>query len=200
MGVAALSATALTTDWSDAAFAALVAMASRLDTNPAWLLGFMYSESGCKTSACCRSPSGNPVAVGLNQLLCQGNPSNLQACGWTQGVPAYLAASVETQLPIVERYFAPHKGQLVSQDAVYLVNFLPADIAHGGDPSFVLVDPRPASPRRAEFYHWNPGLDHDRKGYITVGDLGAAVVRACVGPRWSELSARLTDAVASQPG
>lgn len=194
--------TATTIDWPDSALDAFVALSVRLDTQPDWLLGCLFSESNAYTHACCRSKAGNPVAVGLNQLLCQRpvidgveHPSNLEACGWTQGVPAYLASDVETQLPVVERYFAPHRGSLVSLDALYLVNFLPADIAHGGDPSFVLVDPRPASARRAEFYAWNPGLDHDKKGFITVGDLGDAVRRACTSNRWVELSGRLADAV-----
>ena len=213
--------TATTQDWTDAAFDYHVAMCARLDTNPIWVLGFMFNESGCKAWEVCRAASGNPVAVGLNQILCQRpnptTPSNLEACGWTQGVTAYLSASPEQQLAVVERYLTPHKGKIVSQDAAYLINFLPADIGYGGDPSFVLVDSgerapsdlTPVTKRREEFYVQNVGLDRGgalpghstpwmpggRKGYIRVGDLGEAVTRACGGPRWLELLGRLGDAI-----
>lgn len=214
-------------DWSDKAFDNLCAMAKRLETNPLWLLQFMKNESNCESYAVCKSPSGNPIAVGLNQLLCQspgpGEKSNLQNCGWSGTVAAYTALSPEDQLIYVEHYLTPHKGQLISLAACYCINFLPADESHDVDPTFVLVDSgaraagdaTPITFRRQGFYIPNVGLDRGgllpaapkstsapwglpagRKGYIRVDDLGNAVLRACVGARWTELAGRLADAVA----
>jgi hypothetical protein len=88
------------------------------------------------------------------------------------------------------------------------VNFHPADLAHAGEPDFVLVTRNPAGPLptapESEWAPWrkahpgdqyaaNLGLDTNRDGTIRVGELGAVLTNAQRGNAayWSEVLARL---------
>jgi hypothetical protein len=79
---------------------------------------------------------------------------------------------------------------------LYTATFLPALVAHAGDPNFVLTAKAGVLPWA---YGPNAAFDANRDLRITVGELELAVARNCVGARWDELVARLTADVPTVP-
>jgi hypothetical protein len=88
------------------------------------------------------------------------------------------------QLPWFERFFTPHRGQLISRVACYLSVFMPADIGLASDLQAVIVDKSEADPkqwRRGWAYSSNAGFDENGDMRIQVYELEDAVVRAIAG-------------------
>jgi hypothetical protein len=67
-------------------------------------------------------------------------------------------------------------------------------MAHSNEPLFVLCSPT----LHPQWYTANRVFDHDKKGYITVGDLTAQIERVTTNPRWVEFAERLADMVHGQ--
>lgn len=171
----------------DASFGpAFLAMCSRLAVNPLHLLGVGMNESGMRASA--DNPDGN--ASGLWQLM----PDTARGLGWEigdcegrDGHPPlwnFRSLSPTAQLPWFERYYAPHKGKLVSRAACYVCTFLPADLDLASDPQAVLVDKSESDPkqwRRGWAYSSNMSFDANHDLKIQVFELEDAIVRALAG-------------------
>lgn len=171
-------------------FAPFIAMCARLDVSPVDLLSVACNESRCSAEA--HNPHGD--ASGLWQLM----PSTARGLGWNVDadphLDAFRALGAVGQLPWFEKYFAPHKGKLVSAAACYVATFLPALLAHAGDPSFVLC----ALGGPLEWaYKANKGFDPRGAGRITVSDLAAAIERAsaAMGATWDGYLTFLTPTV-----
>ena len=168
-----------TADLSPTFFDELPKVCAAVECHAAHLLCVMYAESGVRAKA--ENPQGH--ASGLIQFM----PDTLPGVGWTGGHEAFRRLAAHEQLPYVQRYFAPHRGKLVSTAALYTATFLPADLQYAADQAFVLVQ---KGGRRGWAFDVNAGFDQNRDLAITVGELDLAIKRQCRGPRWEEIAAR----------
>jgi hypothetical protein len=143
--------------WSE-----LQAVASRLQTQPAWLLNVMASESLFNPAA--RNPLPGQTASGLLQFI----ESTARRMGTT--TRAIRRMSPADQLRLVERYLTPFRGRLGSLADVYLAVFRGA-VIEGGD-GVVVVD----SGKERRVYALNKSLDLNRDGRIVKGELSLAAL------------------------
>jgi peptidoglycan hydrolase-like protein with peptidoglycan-binding domain len=168
-------------DLSDAFFVAVKSVSAAIGATPEDLLGVMMSESGVNPWA--QNPHGK--ATGLIQFM----PKILVGMGWTAGPDAFKALTAEAQMPYVQRYFAPWKKYgLGSAGRLYQATFLPGTLRNGSAETTVICG---VNGPLAWAYKANPGLDMDKDGRITVGDLTARVASVQRGPRWNAILARL---------
>lgn len=156
-------------------------------------LGVWFSESRLHADA----GGGAWPAVGLHQILAKQLPS----VGWRGTVEDYRRLSAEEQLPFIERWYVnlgPLLGRVEDVASLYLANFLPALLPGGAALDRVLLrsDGTGFGGQEGAWYRDNRGLDHEKKGVITVGDLVRSVERAQAGDRayWAEVEARLGEA------
>lgn len=127
------------------------------------LLGLFHSESGVNAQA--RNPSG---ATGIIQFM----PDTARALGTS--TEAIYRMNKTQQLTLVDQYFAMNKlpkGATAGQ--LYATVFLPA--YNRKSENFVIArpnGPNDAGKTNSKWYTQNAGLDVNRDGVITVGDLG----------------------------
>lgn len=152
--------------------AALAAVADRLGLSADYIGAVMSLESGYDPHA--RNPHGG--AIGLIQFM----PATAQLLGTTAEALAGMTA-IE-QLPFVEAFYRK-AGRAIRPGVpgdYYMATFLPAFV--GKDPSFELA--RPGNP----IYDQNAGLDTNKDGVLTVGDvtqrIDARVAAARARPRF----------------
>lgn len=181
---------------SEKFFTGLKKVASDLGTRPEYLLAVMLSESGLNPAAAYRV--GNNKASGLIQLVF------LDGVGFTGGHDAFVQLSAEQQLPYIARHYRPYAARgLGSAERVYQVNFLPASLERGSTSATPIAraDGDGYGGREGEFYGINKGLDVDKDGVITVGDLKAKLQQAQMqnAPKWQEAIARLKAAPDPSP-
>lgn len=192
----------VTSDIDDDFFRELVRVAYDLSTPSSEvkardMLAVMMSESNVKATAHNDNPKSLPPEKRYNASgLIQFMPDTLKGLGWTQGHAAFRALSATQQLAYVRRYYMAYRGHLHSVGALYVATFLPALVRHANDPGFVLTAANGPLPWA---YHPNLAFDTNRDQAITVGELEAAVARACRGPRWEELLRRLNDSSPTLP-
>lgn len=174
---------ALTDDLSDAFFQGVIDISSSLGCTPHDLLGVMMNESQVRANA--RNPRSN--ASGIIQFI----PSNLPKLGWPHGPESFRQLTADEQLPFVERFFRPYvRFGLSSAARVYQAVFLPATLSLGSSSNTVI------SQRGGIYsfaYDGNKGLDANRDGKITVGELQLAIERHYSSGRWLEILERLND-------
>ncbi len=137
----------------------LVAMCERLGADPSYVAAVMSLETGASFDPAIRNPASG--ATGLIQFM----PSTAKNLGTTVDELARLSAV--SQLAFVELYFAKVGRRLVTPTDHYLAVFSPAFI--GKPPGTAMY----AAPAIA--YEQNKGLDGNRDGVITVGDVGAKI-------------------------
>jgi hypothetical protein len=139
-------------------------------------------------------------AAGLWQMT----PPAAPGMGWPKDdTQSFTRLSAAAQMPYWRRYFAPHKGQLVSRAACYVCTYLPALLHLAGDPNALLcsIDGRTddtrhkwTKPQVVSWYMGNLGFDPhvgrpaQRTGEIRVRQLTAAIDRSCaaLGTRWTD--------------
>lgn len=139
-------------------------ISTTLQINPNWLMGVMYFESRLNHQAVNRV-SG---ATGLIQFM----PATARGMGTTTQALAQLT-NVQ-QLDYVLRYYQPYRGRMHRYLDCYLVTFYP--YAVGRPESFVLGSER--SPERvALIARQNAGLDLNRDGQISVGEVRERLYR-----------------------
>ncbi|NMC63865.1 MAG: lytic transglycosylase domain-containing protein [SAR324 cluster bacterium] len=126
-------------------------MASRLGTNPDWILKVMAFETGGSFSTSIRNPRSG--ATGLIQFM----PSTAKRLGTSTSALAQMS-KIE-QLKYVEQYFAPYAGKMNTFEDVCMAVFWPAAI--GKDPNTTLFG------TGTKAYAQNP-LDSNRDGKVTV--------------------------------
>lgn len=157
--------------WTDDDFRALDAMAKRLRMKTPDLLLVLYAESGLKPNA---AFPGN-LAVGLNQIT----RSTAHALGISDDeYLSILNKSVTEQIPYIERYFrnvpwVARGNPFQSATQIYQANFAPATLFRGSSPEIVLY----TQAHDGQSYTLNSAFDVEKKGYITVGDLGRLLER-----------------------
>jgi hypothetical protein len=144
-------------------WAELQAIAKRLDTEPAWLLNVMASESLFNPKA--RNGLPGQTATGLLQFI----ESTARSMGTT--TEAIIKMSPVEQLRLVEKYLAPFHGRLNSLASVYLAVFRGV-IIEGGEAS--VVAPLDNSSKERRIYSLNKWLDFNCDGKITRGELALA--------------------------
>ncbi len=135
----------------------LVRMAGRLSLDPSLIAAVMSRESGFNPSA--RNP--HTQATGLIQFM----PATARGLGTS--VEALFLMSATKQLEFVERYYRPFAGRLRAPGDYYMAVFMPA---HVGDPPETILFTKPEIG-----YAQNAGLDLDKDGTITVGDVTRAI-------------------------
>ena len=128
---------------------------------PEYLLPCLYSESGFSPSV-----TNSIGCIGLNQL-----------CPFAWPIPAgYASWSASQQIagPITSMFgqLIAKYGPLNSGTRTYLANFLPAYLPKATSLSSVLAT------QGSAVYNANTGLDWQKKGTITVGDLSHFIARA----------------------
>jgi len=153
----------------------LQAVAERLQTQPAWLLNVMASESLFNPAA--RNPLPGQTASGLLQFI----EATARRIGTT--TEAIRRMSPVEQLRMVEPYLTPFCGRLNSLADVYLAVFRGV-VIEGGD-TVVVVD----SNKERRIYSLNKSLDLNGDGRIVKGELSLAALS--VG-RFLPASARIT--------
>jgi hypothetical protein len=155
----------------------------RIGCKPLDLLGVMFSESQCRPAA--RNPHGN--ASGLIQFM----PDTLRGLGWRDGDQAFRCLSASQQLPYVVAYFTPWQKAGAPWDSaarLYQACFLPGTLTSAREPEDVIAA---RGGRLGWAFEANSVFDANGDQRITIVELGEAVIRACRGPRWSELLARI---------
>ena len=156
------------------------------------LAAVLYSESGWYATA--HNPNGD--ASGIFQAM----PATLKGLGFAPELPPdaraarFRTLTAADQMPWLKRYYAPYRGKLNSVTACYLATFLPADLAHAGNDQYVLAQ---KGGYRGVIYTANAAFDANRDLCIRVGELGQAVRRNCIGPRWADLVSRLSGGAVS---
>jgi hypothetical protein len=156
--------------WKQADFRELAALAESLRMNPADLLLVLASESSLDPAATYHDPTtGYPLAVGLNQLTSVSNAVTGLSEAQRLTVPSM---SLAQQIGLVGRFFERQpwtkEGKTYPNAGVlYALNFAPSRVAERGTSlDTVLYD---TSDGLA--YRYNAGLDHGKKGKITIRDL-----------------------------
>lgn len=174
----------LTSDWTDADVGAFLDFCDAVEiideTVP---LQVWANESDNRAGA--HNPNGD--ASGVFQLM----PSTAGDLGYPLArdphLVAFRASGVSGQLPWAAKFYGNHKGQVGTVARFYLCTFLPALLSCADDPNRILAG---ENGPLAWAYVANRGFDADGNGYIRVGDLVAAAVRA-TGPRTRELIGRV---------
>lgn len=131
----------------------VIALASRLGLDPNELMIVFYKESRINHRAVNRQ-SG---ATGLIQFM----PATARSLGTTTA--ALAAMSNVEQLAYVERYLKPYAPKVKRLIDLYLSVFYPAAV--GKADNYVIARSGSA------VYAQNAGLDIDKSGQITVGDV-----------------------------
>ena len=135
-------------------------IASRLGTNPNFLMAVMSFESGGTFSPSVKNQAGSG-AVGLIQFM----PATARGLGTTTA--ALAAMTADAQLDFVEKHFKPFAGRLQTLEDTYMAVLLPKAVGKGRD--FVLFE------RPSIAFTQNKGLDVDGDGRITVADASSRV-------------------------
>ena len=138
----------------------VIAIASRLNTNPNFLMAVMNAESGI-----------NPAKQNLKYPLHNGSATGL--IQFTPDTAASLGTSIDdlknmdnvSQLNYVESYFKPYANRLNSYFDVYIAVFFPAAIGKPDDWIFETSNIKSSSVARQ-----NPSIDQNKDGKITVAE------------------------------
>lgn len=153
---------------SDSFWQKFVQMSGRLGAKAEDLAKVIYSESAFDPAAM-NIQGGRVIAQGLNQLILR----TAQALGMSKDQWENLhSMSAEQQLDWVEKYFRLVGGSnrsWASATQLYVANFAPKYINQSADPAAVLYQDG------TKEYSMNKGLDRDKKGFITAGDLSRSV-------------------------
>ena len=166
-------------DLSPAFYDAWTAMARRLGVDPIALARSSFAETGMYR----RHPVNR--RAGVWPFI----ESTLHNLGWQGTAEEFTALPPEDQLQYMERYLQPYAGRLRDDAMVYVVMFLPARLngALAGDDSFVMTSRGDGT----NFYEWNPVLDRNGDGVITVGDLRTWMDTQDRGARWATIEGEL---------
>lgn len=150
-----------------------VEMSNRLGAKPEDLAQVIYSESGFDPHAT-NVQEGRIIAKGLNQLV----EKTAKILGMTdQEWRSYENSPAEAQLKYVEKFFknvgqaTGQHGKWKSATQLYVANFAPKYVRQAANPNTVLY----SAQEHKEQYEKNKGLDRDKKGTITAGDLERTV-------------------------
>lgn len=193
---------------SDPAFyKKLLEVCSEVQMKPEDLLNVMAVESGIDPTA--HNANGN--ASGLLQFM----PSTLKGLGF-QGTHAdFRSMSSVDQLDYVKKLIQGNMqyngGPFTSAAQYYVANFLPVALKlpgiKAGDPNTIIVSQNPTTPHlpnvnthmESVYYNANPGLDADKDGNITYGDIQTVLNRAASGKNYLSALNQLQNSTGYEP-
>ena len=155
-------------DLSSNFFVRFKEMCDRVHIKPEDLLLVMVSESGLNPSI--QNPGKGPEdkdrATGLIQFI----GGTLRDQGWKGTQDDFKKLSGEEQLPYIERYINSFKTIFRSAEQYYVANYYPKALSFqgikNGDSNAVITQKSDG-----HVYTDNIGLDTDKDGKITLGDL-----------------------------
>ena len=180
-----------TKDLDSLFFPKLDDIAEKLWCDPMDLARVMKSESDMRSTAWNDNPKDLPPEKRYNASgLIQFMPNTLIGLGYKLGHAAFRAMGATVMLDYVYKYYLPWKGKLKSVGALYTATFLPAFVDKANDKSFILTAKEGPL---GWAYAPNSSFDANHDYAITVGELEEAVERNCVGARWNEIVARMTN-------
>lgn len=170
----------------------LLMVSNNVGMKPEHILQVMASESGLNPQA--HNSTGD--ATGLIQFM----PNTLKGLGFKGTYQDFKNIPDYKQLDYVEKLIKAitkfNGGPLKSAAQYYVGNFIPAALAIPGvkeeNPRTIICSRNPTTPhipgvslqREAHFYSVNQGLDHNKDGNITYGDMQSAVARAAAGKNY----------------
>jgi hypothetical protein len=173
--------------------------ASALDVPPEWLMAVMYHESKMNPAVMNQRGSG---ATGLIQFMVPAVRDLNDRLGTKYYMRDIRQMSALNQLDLVEAYLHTVRGrygEFGSLTDLYLAVLYPKAIGKGE--GYVLF----AQPRRA--YQQNAGLDENRDGLVTVGDIRRRMERLYPEamhlesePSWFDIALRSAARWAGWPG
>lgn len=146
-----------------------IATSLSLDYNA--MAGVMGLESGFKPEAV--NPSGG--ASGLIQFM----PATAKALGTS--IEAIRSMTGTEQLEWVEKFFRPHAGRLTRLGDYYMAVFMPGYLGAPRETVLGELGSTEILPKtnltKGRIYEQNKGLDIDRDGKLTVGDVMSKLER-----------------------
>jgi hypothetical protein len=185
----------------------LLEVSNEVQMKPEDLLNVMAVESGIDPTA--HNQNGN--ASGLIQFM----PSTLKSMGFKGTHTDFRGLSATEQLDWVKKYITDNMkyngGPFTSAAQYYVANFLPIALKlHGiknGDPNTIIVSKNPkqshlpgVSPKlESIYYNANTGLDADKDGNITFGDIQSTLNRVAGGKNFREALAQLQNTTGYKP-
>lgn len=187
-----------TADLTDAFLVEVNRLARDLETEPAYLLEVMHSESTIRPTA--KYPGDRSVAdpprnfatgligfVGIRLLGFNAIPASPKGASDRErriadlmNHEAFAALSALEQLKYARKFWWALKGKIKSALWLYQFNFVPLSIQRGTSPDTVIIARGGSGDRypdhsyggqEASFYEPNAGVDLDKDGLITVDDL-----------------------------
>ena len=174
-------------DWTALAYARALSLAMGVRASVLDVAGVWMSESGCHAGA--HNPNGDAAG------LCQAMPSTLSSVGFIGGWQGFIALSASDQLPWITRYYRAYTGRMTSAPLAYLATFLPAYLTPGYLPKGEELGPETVIASRGGRLGWayaaNAIFDDNGDGRIQLYELGDAIARNTVGPRWDEIASKL---------
>ncbi len=154
-------------------------VASKLQTNPNWLMQIMKSESGLRPDIQNTSfPMSNGYATGLIQFI----PDTAANLGTTTA--ALKQMSRVQQMDYVYKYLKPYAGQLNSYFDVYLVVFFPAAIGNTNNDNYIFETNRIS---RASIARGNPTMDINKDGMITMAEFKQYLKNTVKQEYWNDI-------------
>lgn len=193
---------------NDVFYKKLIEVSKKINIKPEDLLLIMHIESGLNPQA--KNPSGS--ASGLTQIM----PSILPLVGFSGTPQDFSKLPAEKQLDYIEKYFILNlKGKGITEPAqIYLSNFLPATLNWQGvknkNPDTILAEQgNMRTYAQSNFknkyaltfdkvYQANKGLDLDKDGNISYGDIQKLVEIKRKDPVYQAAVARMKE-VANMP-
>ncbi len=147
----------------------LVGMGHRLNIDPSWILAVMFHESRLNPAALNHRGSG---ATGLIQFMGPALKDINQRLGTRYYLSDLRRMDAVSQLRLVEAYYEmvqERYGPIRNFTDAYLAVLFPRSV--GKSPGHVLFS------RPSRRYLQNSGLDMDKDGRVTVGDISTRLFR-----------------------
>jgi len=183
-------------------------IATNTGMKPEDILNVMAVESGFKTDA--HNESGN--ASGLTQFM----PKTLKGLGFKGTHADFRDLAAEQQLDYVEAFIknltSINGGPLTSAAQYYVGNFVPAALRIKGvrdrDQNAIIAEEFPMRPHipnvsiqeEKGIYAANRGLDFDKNGKITYGDIEKVLENKSRGKNYRQVIAEMERATGYKPG
>jgi len=128
--------------------------------------------------------------------LIQFTPETLKYLGFPGTYRDMQGLTAAQQIPWVLKFYKPYAAYIKSPALAYVLTYLPSLVKEASESplgnDFVLAQD---GGKLSWAYNANPGFDHGKKGFITVGDLQQTIDSATKGARWDEIQVRLQSAI-----
>ncbi len=185
----------------------LLQVANNVGMRPEDILNVMAIESGINPGA--HNKNGN--ASGLIQFM----PKTLKNLGYKGTHSDFRQLSATDQLDYVEKLIKDNTkingAPFSSATQYYIANFLPVALRLQGikqkNPNTIIVSKNPDKPHlpgismklEQIYYNANPGLDADKDGHITYGDIDRIIKQKAAGKTFRNAVSNLTRITGYKP-